>query len=268
MSIVAAVEMNSSDKVDDNLGLVASVMNDMANVGAKIVLLPENFAFMSDNELAKLDVAETYQDGPIQEAIANLARKHQMWIIAGTIPIKSEHPNKVYAASIVFDDKGESVARYDKIHLFDVTVQQGESYCESNVITPGHKPICVTTPYAKLGLSVCYDLRFPELYRQLQSMGAEVFLVPAAFTLHTGRLHWQVLLRARAIENISYVVAANQVGRHGESRETFGHSMIINEQGEVMTVAKDGVRFVYAPLDLDKQNHRREIFPALSHRTM
>lgn len=265
----AVVQMVSNADVVENLSNVGKWMAYAKQTGASLVVLPENFSFIGRSESEKLNVAEEYQCGEIQQTVAKLAKAHGLWVIAGTIAIKSSsHVKKIKSASIVFDDKGQIVTRYDKIHLFDVWVGESESYLESAIIYPGSTPVVVDTPIGKVGLSVCYDLRFPELYQRLREMGATVFSIPAAFTATTGLAHWQVLLRARAIENLCYVLAANQGGVHDGGRATYGHSMIIEPWGEIKAQASVGPACINAEIDIEKLNLKRQQFPCQNHHVL
>jgi nitrilase len=190
-----------------------------------------------------------------------------VWIVAGTIPLRSDNPAKVYAASLMYNAKGEVVARYDKIHLFDVVLSENqEIYTESDTTVHGKQPVVVDTPFGRVGMSVCYDLRFPELYRRLSEQGAQILLIPSAFTELTGKAHWEVLIRARAIENLCYVVAPGQGGYHTSGRTTYGHSMIVDYWGRVRDVREKGAGVVLAEIDLDALEQTRKTFPVLSHR--
>lgn len=266
---IAVVQMTSCADVNSNLKTVDEQLAKLNTDKVKLVILPENFAFMGLHEKSKLDIAESYQEGPIQVAISQMAKKYDLWIVAGTIPIKSKDPSRCYASSLVFNANGECVARYDKIHLFDVTVSDSESHKESNSTLAGSAIKVVNTPIGKIGLSVCYDLRFPELYRALKEADADIFIVPAAFTFDTGKYHWQTLLKARAIENLSYVAAPNQAGTHQNGRKTFGHSMIISPWGKVEAEC-DGseTSTITAEIDSDSMNRMRQKFPCLNHRKM
>lgn len=268
MSKIAAIQMTSKVDVNDNL-MDANNLLHLASREADIAVLPENFAFMGFDEEAKKDIAEEFGGGPIQDRVSSMAKRFKLWIVAGTIPIKQPDSDKVWATTIVYDELGEVQARYNKIHLFDVTISPKESYEESSVTAKGYEPVCVDTPVGRMGLSVCYDLRFPELYRKLIDMGAELFVVPSAFTHVTGRLHWEVLLRARAIENLSYVIGVNQAGDHQNSRKTYGHSMIVSPWGDVLKSIDDmkpGV--IVSEINLDEMHEKRKSFPSLAHRSL
>jgi deaminated glutathione amidase len=212
-------------------------------------------------------------EGPIQAWLARTARELALWIVAGTIPIKAEGGARVSAACLVIDTQGSCVARYDKIHLFDVDVPAGaqnaaESYRESATIAPGQQPAVVDTPLGRVGLAVCYDLRFPELFRRLAAQGAEILCLPAAFTVPTGRAHWEVLLRARGVENLCYVLAPAQVGRHANGRDTYGHSMIVGPWGEILNVCADEPGIATAAIDLQRLAELRQRFPVLAQRRL
>ena len=236
---------------------------------AVLAALPENFAFMGHDEADKLAIAEDDAGGPIQTEIASLARELGLWIVAGTVPLRVPGEGRVAAACLVFDAEGQRVARYDKIHLFDVAIPgREERYQESASVRPGKEPVCVATPAGVLGLAVCYDLRFPELFRRLVDLGAEWFCLPSAFTAPTGRAHWETLLRARAIENFCHVVAPAQSGFHENGRETYGDSMIVDCWGRVLARLPRGSGAVVAEIDLVRQREVRQNFPSLDHRRL
>ncbi|GAB4269547.1 MAG: carbon-nitrogen hydrolase family protein [Methylomicrobium sp.] len=269
MSKCAAIQMASSPNVGANLLEAEKLIGEAVNAGAQLVVLPENFALMGEHETDKLAVKEAQGTGPIQDFLATTALKYKIWIVGGTIPLTGDDGNRVRASSLVYNDRGECVARYDKIHLFDVSVPDTEEeYRESNSIEPGHEPVVVDTPFGKLGLSVCYDLRFPELYRRLVAQGAEILLVPSAFTAQTGAAHWEVLLRARAIENLCYVIAPNQGGFHINGRKTFGHSMIVDPWGLILACHNTGSGFVCVDIERERLEKVRSAFPVLQHRKL
>ncbi|MGC1182067.1 carbon-nitrogen hydrolase family protein [Legionella sp.] len=267
MARVALVQMISSTNVAKNLQQVEQLMTQACEEKAQLVLLPENFAFMGRTETDKLSISEVYGQGPIQEKISQLAKKLGIWVIAGTMPLKGIG-SKVRASCLVYDNQGLCVKRYDKIHLFDVSVSAQEIYRESATIERGNDCVVVDTPVGKIGLTVCYDLRFPELYQRLLEQGAQLFTVPSAFTAVTGRAHWEVLLRARAIENLSYVLAANQGGHHENGRSTYGHSMIIEPWGGVLAQQGEGIGLVTADIDLKSLLHLRKTFPSVNHHVL
>ena len=267
MALIAALQMAAGPNVPANLMEAGRLIKEAAERGAGLVVLPETFAMMGADEADRVKIAEPFGNGPIQTFVSQQASKYGVWIVAGTIPICSEDPAKSYAASLLYDDKGKVVARYDKIHLFDVELSENqEVYTESDTTMPGNKPVVVDTPFGKLGLSVCYDLRFPELYRRLSEQGAQILVIPAAFTELTGKAHWEVLIRARAIENLCYVIAPGQGGYHVSGRTTYGHSMIVDYWGRVRDVREKGAGVVLADIDLDALEQTRKTFPVLSHR--
>ncbi len=264
---VAAVQMATGTNVSANLAEAARHIAHAAAEAAALVVLPEFFALMGNSDEELLAISETPGRGPIQSFLANQARQHQVWIVGGTIPLIARSPGKLRAACLVFDDRGRPVARYDKIHLFDVTVE-GDSkrvFQESRTMEAGDEVVVVDTPIGRLGLAVCYDLRFPELFRSLAQKGAEILAVPSAFTAVTGKVHWEVLLRARAIENLCYVVAPAQGGYHVNGRETHGDSMIVDPWGSVLARLTKGSGVVTHALDRDHIAALRRRFPALDH---
>jgi deaminated glutathione amidase len=265
---VAAVQMVSGPQVSANLEAAQRLIGEAAAAGARLVVLPENFALMGLNETDKLAVAERPGDGTIQAFLSAQARLHALWLVGGTLPMACEDAARVRAACLVYDPRGACVARFDKMHLFDVEVAAGESYCESATLEPGERPVALDTPAGRLGLSVCYDLRFPELFRHLLGQGMEVVALPAAFTAATGAAHWQVLVRARAIENQCYVIAAAQGGVHANGRQTHGESMIVDPWGTVMAARAKGEGVVVATLSRSHLQAIRRRFPALDHRRL
>lgn len=269
--VIAAIQMNSTSVVADNLASAARLLAEAAAAGAVLAALPENFSIMGAKETDKLAHAETFGRGPIQDWLAETAQRLGLWIVAGTVPVAvDDDPGRVWAASLVFDASGAQRARYDKIHLFDVDVPSatGERYRESRTIAHGDPAgfAVVDTPAGRLGLSVCYDLRFPELYRELAARGAEILCVPAAFTAKTGLAHWEILLRARAIENQVYVLAPGETGTHAGGRQTWGHSMIVGPWGEVLACLPEGEGLATAAVDLPALHRLRDGFPNLSQR--
>src|SRR5512147_326436 len=260
--------MVSGPVVSENLDEAARLIDKAVADGAGLVVLPENFAIMPRSDADRLAAVETDGQGPIQEFLAAQARRHRVWLVGGTIPLAANGANKVRAACLLFNDRGERVARYDKIHLFDVSLDNGEQYLESRNFEPGDEAVVADTPCGKLGLAVCYDLRFPELFRRLLDRGAELFVVPAAFTAHTGKAHWEVLVRARAIENLAYVIAAAQGGRHANGRETYGDSMIVNPWGEVLARRARGAGHAIADCDHARLQSVRAGLPSIRHRRL
>ena len=268
MKKFAAIQMTSGPEVAPNLAAAETLIAAAAVAGAELVALPENFALMARSDAERLGMAEDDGRGPIQEFLAATARRHRLWLVGGTLPIKTTQPNKVRSACLLFDDQGRRVVRYDKMHLFDVTLSNGEQYRESAVFEPGTEVVVADTPFGKLGLAVCYDLRFPELFRALLDRGAEIFVVPSAFTALTGRAHWEVLVRARAIENFAWVIAPAQAGRHANGRETYGHSMVVSPWGEILTQQENGPGVALATCDPLRQREIRAQLPSLQHRKL
>lgn len=267
MKRVAAIQMASGPNVRANFTEAGRLISRAVDAGADLLVLPENFAIMGLQEEDKVKVRETYGQGLIQDFLAEQARQHGIWIVGGTIPLIAKDSQHIRAACLLFDDKGEIKARYDKVHLFDVNMPESqEIYDESTTTEPGDSATVVETPFGRLGLAVCYDLRFPELFRRMSDEGAELFAIPSAFTALTGRAHWEVLVRARAIENLCYVIAAAQGGYHVNGRETHGDSMIVDPWGSVLDRLPRGSGFVISELDIDKVRNTRRNFPVLKHR--
>ena len=267
---VAAVQMVSGADVDANLREADRLIAEAAAQGAQCVALPEYFCLLSPDETAKVrlreaDAGDGEDAGPLQAFLADAARRHKVWLVGGTIPLVADDDNRVRNTSLVFDDKGNRVARYDKVHLFGFTRGE-ESYNESRTIEAGNDAVTFDAPWGRTGLVICYDLRFPELFRQLGEVN--LIILPAAFTETTGRAHWEVLLRARAIENQCYVLASAQGGTHPHGRRTFGHSMLIDPWGEIVAHHNDGPGVAIGTLDLQRIHDIRESLPALKHRRM
>jgi nitrilase len=266
---VAAIQMTSGPEVAANLAEAGALLEQATRRGAQLAALPENFSFIGLKDADKRTVAEPDGEGPVQDFLAATARRLKLWIVGGTTPLRSGPDGRVAAASLVYDADGARVARYDKIHLFDVDIPgRAESYRESANVAPGNRPATIDTPLGRLGLSVCYDVRFPELYRQLSAAGAQLLSVPSAFTAPTGRAHWETLLRARAIENLCYVIAPAQSGIHPSGRETYGDSMIVDYWGRILQRVPRGRGCAVAEIDLKRQGSVRASFPALSHRAL
>jgi nitrilase len=269
MGKVAAIQMTSSHVVADNLAAAGELLREAKDAGADIACLPENFAFIGLRDADKLQVAEADGVGAAQSFLSDTARELKLWILGGTIVIRRDADRRVTNSSLLIDAAGKRVARYDKIHLFDVTIPgRDEQYRESTHVAPGREIVIADTPVGKLGLSVCYDMRFPELYRQLVAQGAEWLAMPAAFTVPTGRAHWETLLRARAIENLCYVIAPAQAGTHTSGRETYGDSIIVDYWGQVLSRLAKGSGVITADIDLAKQAETRARFPALDNRQL
>jgi predicted amidohydrolase len=265
MTTVAAIQMVSTPQVDENLITVRRLVAQAAGQGAELVALPEYWPIMGMSDVDKVALAEEPGSGPIQDCMAELAREHGIWLVGGTLPIVSPSAGKVLNTTLVYDPQGVSMSRYDKIHLFGFN-KGSESYDEARTIVPGESVGVFDAPFGRVGLSVCYDLRFPELYRAMGECA--LIIVPAAFTYTTGRAHWEVLLRARAIENQCYVLAAAQGGMHVNGRRTWGHSMLVDPWGEVKAVLPEGEGVITGELDPAFIAGVRESLPALRHRTM
>jgi len=268
MTRIAAVQMTSGPDIDANLTDAGALVSQAVSEGAGLVALPENFGLIGARERDKLAYVEADGAGPMQDFLAGTARDHGIWLVGGSVPLETTGGDRVRQSLLVYGDQGRRVARYDKIHLFDVELDNGETYRESGTIEPGDEVVSVDSPFGRLGLTVCYDLRFPELYRRLVEQGATLMLVPSAFTRATGRAHWEALLRARAIENLAYVLAPAQVGVHNNKRETWGHSMIVDPWGTVIGECEEGPGVVVADCDNDRLALTRSRFPALDHRCL
>lgn len=262
---VAAIQMASGPNVSANLAEAERLIAMAAAQGAKLVALPEYFCIMGVKESDKVDVKEVEGKGPIQRFLSAQAKKHKIWLVGGSVPLEASVPGKVRNSCLVYDDKGKQVARYDKIHLFGLDLGN-EHYREEETIEAGDKIVVLDTPFGKIGLSVCYDLRFPELYRAMQ--GVDLIVVPSAFTDTTGKAHWETLVRARAIENLAYVVAPAQGGYHLSGRETHGNSMIVDPWGVVLDRLPRGSGVVVASVNRSYQASLRSSLPALEHRTI
>ena len=262
---VAAAQMVSTPNPADNCETAARLVREAATAGAQLVLLPEYWAVLGGSEQDKVEIAESAGDGPLQNFLANLARECGIWLLGGTLPLKSHQSDKVLNSLMAYAPDGTLASRYDKIHLFGFTRGE-ESYDESRTIVPGTKVAVLETPFARVGLSICYDLRFPELYRAMGQ--CDLIVMPAAFTHTTGRAHWEVLLRARAIENQSYVLASAQGGLHPNGRRTWGHSMLVDPWGAVCAQLAEGEGLAAGEIDLDSMMGIRTSLPALQHRTL
>ena len=268
---VAAIQMNSGADVAANLKLADKLLGDAADDGCELAVLPENFPLMPERGRDKAKVSEEPGEGPIQTFLSEASQRHGLWIIAGSMPLNSPEidAQRVFGACPVYDANGDVQAIYRKIHLFDVDlVDEQESYRESRSMVPGDDVVTVDTPCGRVGLTICYDLRFPELFRQLVDRGATLFTVPAAFTAATGEAHWHTLLRARAIENLAYVVASGRYGEHPDRRSTYGHSLIIDPWGRILAEAGDGNCHVAADIDPELPAKLRSEFPALANRRL
>ncbi|HDR8861097.1 acyltransferase [Burkholderia territorii] len=262
---VAALQMVSTPDVARNLAEAGRLIAEAAGEGAHLVLLPEYFCFMGHRDTDKLALAEPYRDGPIQRFLSEAAQRHGVWVIGGTLPLKAPEPDRVLNTTLVFDPSGHEAARYDKIHLFNFE-KGDESFDEARTIRAGDTVVAFDAPFGRVGLSVCYDLRFPELYRRMGDCA--LIVVPSAFTYTTGRAHWEMLLRARAVENQCYVLAAAQGGKHENGRRTWGHSMLIDPWGEIVAVRDEGASVVIGALDPQRIADVRQSLPAWRHRVL
>ena len=265
MTKIAAVQMISSTSIVDNVATARRLITQAAEQGANLVLLPEYWPALEAQDADKLAHAEEAGKGKIQDFMSGIAQELGIWLIGGTLSIKSNVPGKVLNTMMTYNPQGEHVARYDKIHLFSFS-KGTESYDESRSITPGGEVATFETPFGRVGMSVCYDLRFPELYRAMGT--CSLIVMPAAFVYTTGRVHWEILLRARAIENQCYLLASGQGGKHETGRRTWGHSMVINPWGEIVDVLPEGEGVVIGEIDLEKMAEIRERLPALKHRKL
>ena len=262
---VAAIQMVSAPQLAPNLASATRLIAAAAAAGAGLVALPENFYLIGRHEADKVKLREPDGRGPIQDFLSHSAREHRVWIVAGTVPISGSDDEHIRGACLVYDDQGQRVARYDKMHLFRFTAGD-ERYDETRTLEPGERPVALDTPFGRLALSVCYDVRYPELYRSLGAFDA--MLVPSAFTVPTGAAHWETLLRARAIENQAYVIAPAQGGTHAGGRRTYGHSMIIDPWGEILAVQPEGEGVVLAEMDLARIREVQASLPANANRRL
>ncbi len=266
---VAAVQMATGCDVAANLLEAERLIKEAAAGGARLVVLPECFAFMGLRAEDQCDLREPDGQGPLQSFLSRVAAQQRVWLVGGTIPLAGPEADRVRAACLVFDAHGRRVGRYDKIHLFDVSVPGvAQCYQESATFAPGNQSLVIDSPCGRLGLAVCYDLRFPELFRQMLDAGLEVLAIPAAFTAVTGQAHWETLVRARAIENLVYVLAAAQVGIHDNGRETHGHSMIVDPWGTISARLPQGTGVVHGVVDAQHQAAVRRTFPSIEHRRL
>ncbi len=257
--------MVSAPELAPNLEAAGRLIAEAAGEGAGLVALPENFYIIGRHEGDKVKLSEPEGDGPVQRFLADAARRNRVWIVGGTAPISGSEPGKIRGACLVFDDTGRRVARYDKMHLFRFDGGD-ERYDETRTLEPGERAVACDSPFGRLALSVCYDMRFPELYRSLGEF--DVMFAPSAFTVPTGAAHWETLLRARAIENLAYVVAPAQGGVHASGRRTYGHTMIVDPWGQVLAVRPEGEGIVFADIDSAHIAKVRKSLPALYNRRM
>lgn len=271
---VAVLQMVSGHDLEQNLADARELLEAASEKGAVAAVLPENFAVLSTRQMLERGLDERTPQGPIRSFLAEQARRLGLWIIGGSVPIAArpdgtELTDRVRASCLVFDDQGQQVARYDKIHLFDAQVEDAQGrYRESDTFEPGEDVVTVDTPFGRLGLAICYDLRFPELFRMLREEGAEWITLPSAFTYQTGAAHWHPLVRARAIENQVWMVAAGQGGEHDSKRRTYGHSMIVDPWGSMTVEVSEGMTLALAELDPQRLEMTRERMPVWSHRRL
>ncbi len=269
MGQLACIQMASGPYVEANLEEAARLIQKAVDEGAEVVILPEHFAQMGMKQTDKLEIMEDEGDGPIQTFLAETASKHNIWLVGGSIPLKCQNPNRSRCSVLAFNADGKQIARYDKIHLFDVNLPEAnESYNESATMEPGDDVVVIDTPVGRMGLCVCYDIRFPEMFRLQLDQGMEILAVPSSFTAFTGKVHWQPLLLTRAIENQCYVAASAQGGYHINGRETHGHSMIIDPWGTILDELASGAGFVIADINRAKMESTRKNFPTIQHRRL
>lgn len=273
----AAIQMCSNPDIQHNLDMAYSLLNEAKALNANLAVLPEMFCCLGASREFVLNQQEPLGHGPLQDFLANTAKELNLWIIGGTIPIQSTNPNRPYASSLIYSPNGICVTYYHKIHLFDALVNSTENssssrmteHRESDFFMPGERVVTAATDLCKIGLAICYDLRFPELFQQLNQQGSEMFCLPSAFTEPTGKAHWHVLTRARAIENFSYMIAANQVGQHNSKRSSYGHSLIISPFGEILAEAVDNKpAVIVADINLDEVHKHRLHIPVHKHRRL
>ena len=270
MTYVAAIQMVSTDTVSKNIELAERLIEEAVSKKAKLITLPENFPLMGKRDEDRLAITESYNDGPLQLFLSEQSKRYKIWLLGGTIPLKSNNPEKVFATNLLFNPDGDCIARYDKIHLFDVILdgRDEESYRESKTFESGNDVVVVKTEIGNIGLSVCYDLRFPEMYRKMHQKNVQIITAPSAFTATTGKAHWETLLRTRAIENLCYLIASNQGGVHANGRKTWGHSMIVDPWGEILAEVTEKTGVAIAKIDINKQINLRKRFPTLTHRKL
>ena len=262
---IAAIQMRVGPEVPVNLKEAARLIDIAVTKGAKLVVLPEYFCIMGMKDADKVMLREEEGSGPIQDFLSRTAKSHGIWLVGGSVPLLSSRPDKVRNSCLVYDDSGKQVARYDKIHLFNLKFGK-EHYAEEETIEAGTKVVTLESPFGRIGLSICYDLRFPELYRSMEKV--DIILAPSAFTSFTGKAHWEILVRARAIENMAYMIAPAQIGRHINGHETYGDSMIVDPWGVILDHLPKGPGVVLANINPSYQKNLRNSFPALKHRTL
>ncbi|RDX38247.1 carbon-nitrogen hydrolase family protein [Kangiella sp. HD9-110m-PIT-SAG07] len=265
---IGLIQMSSSSVVEENLKQAEQLIKASARDGAQMVVLPETFALMEKYNGQKLDFVEVHLEGPIQQWMQRVAKENNVWLIGGTIAVASDIETRPFARCYVYDAQGKVVTHYDKIHMFDVAVKDDEVYSESDNTLAGNDIKAFDFKGIKFGLSVCYDLRFPELYREYQKDNVDVILAPSAFTLKTGEVHWQLLLQARAVENLCFVAASNQTGEHDNKRKTYGHSMFIGPWGDALNSMGQQVGYVNQQLNIEQIEKIKKRFPVHTHRRL
>lgn len=260
--MVSVIQMNSGSDRSDNLRQAGALMGQAVAQGARLLVLPENFSHMGSTEAEKLAHAEDPLDGPSLSSLREFSVRHRVWIVGGTIALATPGGEKITNTCFVVDDHGEVRGRYDKIHLFDAVLSVDRNYRESNLVQPGDHPVVCDTPWGRLGLAICYDVRFPSLFARLVAMGATILTLPSAFTAITGAAHWELLVRSRAVENFCYMLAPGQWGRHPGGRMTYGHSMVVEPWGTIVAQSPEGVGFVLAQVDVDRVDSCRRQIPS------
>lgn len=268
MTRIAAIQLHSDANVQANLDQAEHLIAEAVEKGARMVALPEMFATIALSPAEKLALKEVFSKGPLQTFLAEQAKKHGIWLFGGTIPLAAEGEARYYNTCLTFNDQGQCVGRYDKIHLFDVDLGEGKNtaYCESTTTLHGKTPCVVDTPFGKVGLAICYDVRFPALFQHLMKDNIDLIIMPTAFVKNTGLAHWEVLVRARAIENQCYFIAPNEVGTLDNGMKTYGHSMIVDPWGTILAELPDGNGVITADIDLDYLHRIRKALPVQEHR--
>ncbi len=262
------IQICASNDIEQNLNKLEAWLRQASEEGAELVLLPENFALMPNHASEKLATQETPGEGRVQGWLSRISAELKIWIVAGSFPIQSDDKNRPFARCLIYNPQGQLDSYYDKIHLFYVAVSEQETYLESADTHAGHQPLIIEVAGVKIGISICYDVRFPELYRYFQSEGVELALVPAAFTLKTGQAHWELLLKSRAVENLFYVAAANQTGTHANGRQTYGHSLAVDPWGKLIGAMAEEEGLLVVDIEQAKLAAIRSRFPAHLHRKL
>lgn len=265
-SKIALIQLGAVREINEQLERISLHLELAHHQNVQLVILPEECLTLHLDKIDKQKLQETYKTGILQNKIAQLAKRYNLWILAGTLPIRSDYSDKFYSSSILFSPLGEIKTRYDKIHLFDVDIELGqERYRESEYVVPGNKIVTYKLPFAHIGIAICYDLRFPELFRAMVQQGVDLFILPSAFTIRTGKEHWETLVKARAIENLSFFAACNHAGIRKNGEGTYGHSMIVNPWGKILTMAGENEEMIIQTLDFSELRKIRSSFPVLQH---